>query len=520
MVMLKIPAFDETDYICEYENDNTIVVLIPNAADRFCQYVELLMEEGFAQKEDYQTENHHFAAFEKEGTGIFLNSFNKTNELQILTEENTSYFNYTDMPGQDAVTSQLTQIKLTDFGLSYVIRLSDGRFLVIDGGNRVDEEADALYECLTEQSFTEIPVIAAWIMTHPHSDHFYCFFPFMERHGKDVIIEKFFYNFPEAYDFEHYPNLAKESTRFEGCIGAQVVQMFLDAVAEMGVPVYTPHTGQRYVVGNAKIRFLGTMDDTIHCSENINATSLIFTTEIAGQTILWGADGSFGDARLAERYENELKSDILQIPHHGFGCGPEDALIQCYRLIAPRVCLLTASHMEAFTSFTTYRESTNFLMTRQGVEEMITGKMQRTLILPYEPSPSGAIELHQQYLEGRDNCGARAWIFTDLNTGNMDDFVFSVLNTSYLNADLSIELYFEGMQKKIIRVQTIGPRLGVFRVNCVLNADEDPSVVDLPDFLDTKGIPENAPFAVRFISNIPVVISHRCHQPAYHSTVV
>ena len=98
--------------------------------------------------------------------------------------------------------------------------------------------------------------------------------------------------------------------------------------------------------------------------------------------------------------------------------------------------------------------------------------------------------------------------------------MFSVLNTSYINANLSIELYFEGMQKKIVRVHTMGPRLGVFRVNCALNSDEEPSVVDLPDFLDTKGIPENAPFAVRFISNIPVVISHRCHQPAYHSTVV
>lgn len=518
--MVKIPAFEETDYICEYENDNTIVVLIPNAADHFLQYRTLLLQEGFVERETYQTENHHFSAFEKDETGIFINAFYKTGELQILTEENTAYFSYSDTTGPNSASPLLTQVKLTDYGLSYVLRLSDGRFMVIDGGNRVEAEADALYNCLKEQSSGEKPVIAAWVMTHPHSDHFYCFFPFMERYGEYVVVEKFIFNFPDAYDFEHYPNLASESVHFEGCIGAQVVQMFADKVAEMGIPVYVPHTGQRYPVGNVQLRFLGTMDDTIHRSQNINASSLIFTTEIEGQIILWGADGSFGDARLAERYGKELKADILQIPHHGFGCGSEDALIQSYRLIAPRVCLLPASHTEAFTSFTTHRESTNYLMTRQNVEEMITGKTQRTLSLPYEPSPSGKTELRQQYLEGRDNCGARTWVFTGLDTGKNEDFIFSVLNMTYINAELSVELYFEGMQKKLVRVHTQGPRMGLLRVHCALNSGEDDSGVEFPDFFEKKGIPMNTPFAVRFVSNIPVVISHNKHLAAYHSTVV
>ena len=33
-------------------------------------------------------------------------------------------------------------------------------------------------------------------------------------------------------------------------------------------------------------------------------------------------------------------------------------------------------------------------------------------------------------------------------------------------------------------------------------------------------IPENTYFTVRFISNLPIVVSHRDHAPAYHSTIV
>jgi len=187
---------------------------------------------------------------------------------------------------------------------------------------------------------------------------------------------------------------------------------------------------------------------------------------------------------------------------------------------APRVCLLPTSQKEAYTAFTTYREGTNYLMTRMDIEEMITGEEERTLELPYTPDSSGAIQLKQRYLEGRDNCGARTWVFNDLNTARKEDFVFSVLTTTFINADLDVELFFENMQKKIIRVKNKGLRRGVFRLNCLLTPEEDQTLFDAPDFLADRGIPENTYFSVRFISTLPVVISHRDHAPAYRSTVI
>lgn len=527
MFPVSIPAFGETEYFDNQENKAARVVLIPQRTPAsFHDYCTLLEQAGFVQKELFTADHRRFSAYEKDGWGVFVNYFANTAQLQLVMEENTSYFSYADSCAEACTTPQLTQVYLSDYGLSDVIRLSDGRLMIIDGANVYEKDIDNLFDRLKKDSPFEKPVIAAWIMTHPHSDHYFCFFPFMKKYSDAVVIERFFFNFSEGDDLEHYPKLEKDGIRFakwsgiEGITGGQILELFRQEVAKLGVPVYTPHTGQSYTVGDARLQFFTTIDDTIHCSKNINATSLIFSMKLGGQTIMLTGDGSFSDSMLPERYGQELKSDILQVPHHGFGCGTADGQIRGFRLIDPKVCLLPVEKDLAYTSFTTYREGTNYLFTQMDVQEMITGETERTLTLPYTPDPAGAIQMRQRYLEGRDNTGARAWVFTDLNTGNKADFIFSVLNMTYLNADISVELYFENMQKKIIRVDNKGLRLGVFRLNCLLTPEEDQAQFDAPDFLQSRGIPENTYFAVRFISSVPVVISHRNHTPAYRSSIV
>lgn len=528
MFPVQIPAFGETGYFDNQASKASRVVLIPDStADRFAGYCDLLEQAGFARKEDFTADHRGFAAYKKDGWGVFINYFANTAQLQLVMEENCAYFSYTDACAAACTTPRITQVYLSDYGLSDVVRLSDGRLLIIDGANVYEQDIDHLFQRLKMDSPFEKPVIAGWIMTHPHSDHFFCFFPFMQKYGQQVTVEKFFFHFPEGDDLTHYPKLTKDGATFakwsgmEAITGGQILEMFRQEVAKLGVPVYTPHTGQRYAIGDARLQFFATMDDTIHCSDNINTTSLMFTMELGGQKIFFGADGSFSDASLPERYGKELKADILQVPHHGFGCGTFEGQIQGYRLIDPQVCLLPVEKHLAYTAFTTYREGTRYLMTQmENIREMRTGEDDQVLDLPYTPDPAGVIQMRQRYLEGRDNSGARTWIFTDLNTGRKEDFIFSVLNTTYLNADLKVELYFEDMQKKIIRIKNKGLRLGVFRLNCLLTPEDDPATFDAPDFLESMGIPENTFFAVRFISNLPVVISHRDHTPAYRSSIV
>lgn len=526
MAKLKIPAFGECEYFDDRMSKDARVVILENVdADRLTAYCGLLQARGYVQREQENYAHRSFRAYEKKKEGVFLNWFAGTRQLQIVTEQNSAYFDYRDAGRDVCTTPRLTQVFLSDYGLSDVIRLPDGRLIIIDGANVYEKDIDNLFARLKKDSVFETPVIAAWIMTHPHSDHYTCFFPFMAKYGGEVVIEKMLYNFPQHDDQTHYPKLDKDGKAFskwygQEVTGGDILRMFREKVAQLGLPVYTPHTGQQYRIGDALFRFYGTMDDTIHRSQNINATSLMFTMDLVGQRIFFGGDGSFSDACLAERYGRELKCDILQIPHHGFGCGSGEGQIRGYKMMSPQVCLLPVEKHLAYTSFTTYREGTRFLMTEMNVREMITGEKEQTLELPYEADPTGVYALRQRYLEGRDNTGARTWVFTDLNTSRPEDFWFCVLNSTYIVADLQVEIFVENIQRKIIRRKITGPRLGVFRVNCLLQPEDDPETFDLKAMLEQLEIPGDTYFAVRFISSLPVVISHRDHPAAYRSGII
>lgn len=509
MFPVQLPAFGETTYFDNQENKACRVVLISDAqVESFAAYCALLKEADFLCGEIFSAEHRCFAAFEKDGWGVFINYFAGTKELQLVVEENSAYFSYVDCTGEAVVTPRLTQLYLTDYGLSNVIRLPDGRLIVIDGADVDEPDVDNLFSRLKKDSPFERPVVAAWIFTHAHCDHYFCFFPFMEKYGQAVTLEKLFFNFPEGDDQARFAEMTVNVSRLAKWLGVEAfnngeaIHKLRREVAALDIPVYTPHTGQTYTVGEAKFFFFAGIDDCIHCCKNINETSLMFTMELGGQKVFFTGDGFFSVTKLPERYGPELKVDILQVPHHGFGGGTVEGQIQGYLHMQPRVCLLPVSMEDAYTTFTTHREGTRYLMTAMDIQEMIAGE-ERTLELPYTPDPAGALQLRQRYLEGRDNCGARTWIFTDLNTGRKEDFVFSVLNTTYLPADIQVELFFENAKHAPICLKQKVRTRGIYSLNC---ASED--------------VPENTGFGVRLISSLPVVITHKEHKPAYRSSIV
>lgn len=513
--MIQVPAFGEKEYFDTQMKRNARVVLLPQAeASRFADYCGLLEQEGFAQKERRSEPYGEYAAFYKDGWGVFVNYFANSRELQLVMEENTKKFSYEDACGEPRVAPQVSQLKLRDYGMTYVIRLSDGRFLVIDSGRSFVEDAQRLFACLKAGSPDEKPVIAAWVFTHAHSDHIYGFFTFWERHGGEVSIEKMLFCFPDPWDMDHYPAMEKPAWEYPGKTGNEKLQDFLDLVDRQGIPVYAPHTGQVYPVGDTQLLFLTGMEDTIHCAKDVNATSLAFSMELAGQKILWTGDSRFSDARFSKRYGTSLKADILQVPHHGFGSGTAEEQITAYELIRPRVCLLPASNREAFTTFSAFRPGTEYLMTQMDIEELIVGDDDRTLTLPYTPHPYGKEELAKRYRRGRDDAGARTWVFMGLDTAVPEDTLFTVLNMAHLPAEITAELFLGGESKGVRKVKLTATKRTFSVVNCFQSA-EDPN-----ESCDQANIPENTPFCVRFFCSIPVVISHSRCKEAYRSSEI
>ena len=78
--------------------------------------------------------------------------------------------------------------------------------------------------------------------------------------------------------------------------------MMEERVKKSGAKVYMPHTGQKYIIGDAVLEILSSIDDTIHLSDDLNPTSLMIRMELGGQVIMWSADASYSDEFVCERY--------------------------------------------------------------------------------------------------------------------------------------------------------------------------------------------------------------------------
>ena len=516
MELFSIPAFGEKCTENQANATSRIFVLSDVGEELFDSYCKLLNDEGFIKKEEYTQGTHRFAAYSKGKDGVFLNYFAPVRELTIAAEDDCAYFDFADTPREHSLSAQITQIELEDFGMSYAIRLPDGRFIVIDGGRDFEPDRARLWKCLSESSPDEKPIIAAWILTHPHSDHYLCFIGFMKEYGDRVTVERYLLNFPEADDFLHYPKLEKKDKRFEDASGKTNIPLMWEEIRRSGGIAYTAHTGQKFIIGGASLEILASMDDTLHLSSNINASSLVIRMELCGQVILWSTDAYFSDARLPEKFGDHLRADILQVPHHGFQCGTAESMMRGYDLIRPKVCLLPVSEYNAYTAFSAHKESTRYLMTKiDEVEEFIVGTPQRTITLPYTAQKSARAEHDSLYKRGQNRSGANTWVFTELNTACEDDFLFTLMNMTHATADVTIELYFESSKQMVRSIKATGAPLVVKKLNIV--GDEVDGDYEYFDWLSLKkrGVPENVPFAVRFLSDVPIVVSHPNHSAAY-----
>ena len=351
--------------------------------EQYQKYCEKLEQDGFVLYDKHRLGANVFCTYAKGDEVYFVSHYPEMQEMNVVIEPDSNWLQYSDVAGEDKVSPVLRQVDLEDFGESYVIRLRDGRLIIFDGGFEKDSDAESLMKTLKEFSPDEKPCIAAWIMTHPHRDHYCCLLTFDEKYGNQVHIEKFIYNFPDTDEaqWEAMPGIA---------IGreAEDIQRMYRVVEKTGAKVYRAHTGQIYQVGNVRMEILSSPDNTLYFPiKDFNHASLVIRMEVEGQIILWAADTYFETAKLAERYGDYLKSDIFQIPHHGFPGGE----IKAYDLIAPEVCLVSSlDWVWLGMKFKFYELDCNqHLIYNMDIKEyFVGGNGDITLELPYEQKES------------------------------------------------------------------------------------------------------------------------------------
>lgn len=201
-------------------------------------------------------------------------------------------------------------------GMCYIIKLSDGKAIIIDGGFNNDACADNLYNSLATMGVAKADgkyAIEAWIVTHDHIDHSGTYKNFSQKYADSVTLK---------YVISAFPGSSK------------IVSSGGSAFLPWGfkeAKLINPHAGLKYYFGNAVISMLYTPDMLYDPSAKIayyNDTSLVFKVEAGGSEVLFFGDaGNMVAQKLLRSYDDAtFKSDIFQMTHHGLMTDQSDGL--------------------------------------------------------------------------------------------------------------------------------------------------------------------------------------------------
>ena len=370
-------------------------------ADVFDSYIEKLRSSGFSEVSDRRVGDNRFTVFTGNGSAVTAYYTASNKAARVIVEPDGNLFPSESESKPAVTTPLLTMIGRrytngntyldtpADTGLMcFLLRLSDGRFIVIDGGvsDGVSSYSAALYAKMLEQAPDPKNIeIAAWIFTHSHSDHVGGFVSFAATYASHVKLGCVISNFPSEAEFNSAGESLNDYNRWKGALGSFI-----------SLKQYKAHTGQRLNIGDATVEFLYTHEDFVTKTRSVgtvknnwNNSSLIFSLEIAGQKIMFTGDSQEIPNNLtASIYGDYLKSDILQVCHHG-GVGGTN---QIYNRIDPEIALFTTSD-ELLPVYVSKWSYNYHLVNELHVKEYFNSADRiTTFALPYHAKSSGFIK--------------------------------------------------------------------------------------------------------------------------------
>lgn len=320
--------------LCPSGNGGFQVCIQKTTIEEYKQYVELLENSGFEIYCEKEIQGNLFHTCITDDLQVFLSWNPSLNTSRIVFQE-PDILPALEKPiltEEDNVVMSVSQLALTDEGMSYVIQTAEGSFIVIDGGKSNFTDRQTLYDFLVEKTPKgDVPLIETWMFTHPDNDHIELAKDFISAYADQVEINSFAYNFADSTVY---------STDSQEIMIAELKQNI--ARSYPNAVTYTFHAGQTYYYKGVTIEILLTEEDLYPLkAESYNDTSAAWRVVFDnGETFL-----VLGDCmsklckQLAGTYGDYLKSDILQMAHHGLVGGDK----KLYQYIDPAVCFWAVS---------------------------------------------------------------------------------------------------------------------------------------------------------------------------------
>ncbi len=217
---------------------------------------------------------------------------------------------------------------------SFVIRTTHGKLIVLDGGMEgasLNAEAymPAALRAIAGTDQTGHVEVEAWILSHAHNDHFGELRKTLDKvaSDEDFVIKQIIFDFPN-YETNDYPyanndadylELLKASlNNYAAVCGLTVTDgsTYYDDLNGAYVNAERIAEGCEMEIDGVRIEFLqtwSTSDGTV-----INDNSLVMRAWVDGQSVLFLQDTCATKGyTLLDTYGEKLKSDIVQMAHHG-----------------------------------------------------------------------------------------------------------------------------------------------------------------------------------------------------------
>lgn len=241
--------------------------------------------------------------------------------VQTVTAQATSGLTNTASSGATSVGECWMLCSTTGAqNLSIVIKSPHGKLIVIDGGWEAD--ATKLSELILQQGGK----VDAWLITHPHEDHVGALCAILNDASRKIRIDKIYCSLatPDWY-------------RQVSPTGAGIADQLLSAFTKLPVGTVKNNIGRgtEIDIDDVHIRVLNNRGTYTY--NGVNNSSLVYKINVSGQSILILGDLAYdgGKDLIKTCTAAELKSDIVQMAHHGQQGVDQDA----YALIAPTTCL-------------------------------------------------------------------------------------------------------------------------------------------------------------------------------------
>lgn len=361
------------DTVLTTPEDSVIKTLVNTTEEEFEAYVSLIPYRQLAHREDEAGAYYTYCV-----DGVYYDlSYTDIGGYVRLSQDPSTTILFTELPAvEDTGSLRLYQYSLNyahsetdytepdnvvDCGMLYIICFSDNSLMLIDSGHgaqATDASLLGLYRFL--RGVTGVPegekmTVRAWFFSHAHGDHVRLAADFLTASNPDDAGASYSESFRLQTVLFNFPSYRLASNGYAG----DDTSALKNAIRRKypNVDFVKLHRGQQFSIGGATFDVLFTWEDLIKPDgtldvKKFNSTSTVLKMTYGGKSAIFLGDADTeAEAAMLVRYgARTLRSDIVQVAHHGY-----NQIQGLYDLIQGDIALVSNSEYHILNNnYTTY----------------------------------------------------------------------------------------------------------------------------------------------------------------------